>query len=195
MCNNVSYIWYVGYGSNLDQQRFYCYIQGGRPKYGHVKDPGCSNRILPLRSQSIRIPYKLYFAPINKRAYSNNWGAGGVAFLEPEATTNPNDWTLGRMWRITRDQYEEIRDKEGRKSYDKEIPLGAKDNISICTITNSRRLENSVGPSENYIKTIVSGLLETYQMPNPEIVNYLINKAGINGNYTEEQLLGIIGEL
>jgi len=34
MVNKKTYVWYAGYGSNLNKQRFMCYIKGGTPTYG-----------------------------------------------------------------------------------------------------------------------------------------------------------------
>ena len=62
MNTNQEYVWYVGYGSNLNKQRFLCYILGGTPKYGCKSNQGCTNKALPPEDRSIKIPYGLYFA-------------------------------------------------------------------------------------------------------------------------------------
>ena len=49
MNTNQEYVWYVGYGSNLNKQRFLCYILGGTPKYGCKSNQGCINKALPGR--------------------------------------------------------------------------------------------------------------------------------------------------
>ncbi len=185
------YVWYAGYGSNLSKQRFLCYILGGKPKYGLTENEGCSNQKLPSEDRPIKIPYILYFA-LPKGEGTSMWGKGGVAFLAPEKISNSEQWTLGRMWKITKDQYEEVKRQEGKNWYDHEIFLGKDENgIPIYTITNKTKLKNVVPPSERYLKTIILGLKETYSMSNEEICNYLINKEGIKNYFTYDKLLKI----
>jgi len=52
MNTNQEYVWYVGYGSNLNKQRFLCYILGGTPKYGCKPNEGCINKTLPPEVRS-----------------------------------------------------------------------------------------------------------------------------------------------
>jgi len=106
---NQDYVWYVGYGSNLSNQRFLCYILGGIPKYGGKNNQACTNRALPLEDRPIKIPYSLYFALPEERKETSNWGKGGVAFITPEKVEDKDLWTLGRMWKITKEQYEEVK--------------------------------------------------------------------------------------
>jgi len=79
------------------------------------------------------------------------------------------------MWKITTDQYEEVRTQEGRSWYDLPISLGEdEDGTPINTITNSQVLKNILAPSDSYKKTIVEGLRETYpKMSEAEIVDYI----------------------
>ncbi|MEM1574166.1 MAG: hypothetical protein QXI49_06735 [Candidatus Methanomethylicaceae archaeon] len=133
-----NYIWYAGYGSNLSRQRFLCYILGGKPKYGNKKHSGCKNRTLPTENKPIKIPYILYFAlPSGEK--TSNWGKGGVAFIAPEKIEDEKLWTLGRMWKITKDQYYEIKEQEGTSWYNYELYLGEDGNIPIYTITNKNK--------------------------------------------------------
>ncbi|MFC1956364.1 hypothetical protein ACFLWZ_07635 [Chloroflexota bacterium] len=89
---------------------------------------------------------------------SRNWENGGVAFLD---YSTPSD-TLGRMWLIKRNQYDELRILEGQTWYDKEILLGDKDGTPIYTITHSIRYTPDVAPSERYLRTIEEGLAEIF---------------------------------
>ncbi len=185
------YVWYAGYGSNLSKQRFLCYILGGKPKYGMTINKGCSNKSPPSEDRPIEIPYILYFALPKDKKGTSMWGRGGVAFLAPEKINNAELWTLGRMWKITKDQYEEVKRHEG-EGYNNEIFLGKDENgIPIYTITNKTKLKNVVPPSERYLKTIILGLKETYSMSNEEICSYLINKEGIKNYFTYDKLLKI----
>jgi len=101
-----SYVWYAGYGSNLSRQRFLCYIEGGKPTYGKSTNRGCSDKSRPLDDRPYRIPYGLYFAIPEGGTATDNWCRGGVAFLNPCGECCENSWTLGRMWKITREQYD-----------------------------------------------------------------------------------------
>ncbi len=187
MSVNQSYVWYVGYGSNLCEERFLCYICGGQFKWRGSCAEGCTDKSIPTSNKPVRIPYILYFAKS-----SRNWNNGGVAFINPNKETVDGNWTLGRMWKITCEQYEEVRKQEGKSWYNHEIYLGEEDGIPIRTITNEGILTPCNQPSVGYLKTIALGLKETYGMIKNAIVEYLTEKDGIRGNYTEEQLKKII---
>ena len=187
MNKKQSYVWYVGYGSNLCEERFRCYICGGRFKWGGSNAAGCTDKSLPKRNKSFWIPYRLYFAK-----ESSCWERKGVAFITPNKESNENKRTMGRMWKITCEQYEEVRNQEGKCWYNHEIYLGEEDNLPIRTITNQGILTPYNQPSEEYLRTIALGLKETFSMTNEDIVRYLIKKDGISGNYSEEHLNRII---
>jgi len=192
MKTSQEYVWYLGYGSNLSRQRFLCYILGGKPVHGLRNNTGCVNTALPLENKPFKIPHRFYFALPGKKEETHGWRKGGVAFIVPEIEKEKKHWTLGRMWKITKDQYSKIRDQEGRDTYNFEIHPGEKDGSSIYTITNRNILTNILRPSEAYLKTIATGLKETYNMSNENIVEYLITKVGIKENFTREDLLNAI---
>ncbi len=79
------------------------------------------------------INYPLYFALPDKNTKTYNWGTGGVAFVGPKEDRRVK--TLCRMWKITQNQYNEVKTQEG-KWYGKEILLGNEGGIPIYTITN-----------------------------------------------------------
>ena len=95
------------------------------------------------------------------------------------------------MWKITKDQHEEVKKQEGQSWYDHEICIGEDNGILIYTITNKRKL-NNIPPNERYLKTVALGLKETYNMDNEEISEYLIGKNAIKGNFTKDNLIGIV---
>jgi hypothetical protein len=189
----MDYIWYVGYGSNLNEQRFICYIKGGTPRFGKRKNDGCKDRTLPAENKSIIIHYPLYFALPNNLKETFNWGRGGVAFIGHAEDKELK--TFCRMWKITREQYEEVRNQEGRSWYGKEIPLGENGGMPIYTITNEAVLSNIICPSDAYLKTIALGLKETYNFSEEEIADYLIAKEGIKDSLKKDNLIKIIGSL
>jgi hypothetical protein len=198
MSDNNSYVWYVGYGSNLSKQRFLCYIEGGKPKYGQKNNDGCTGKTAPKEDSPFQIPYSLYFALPDNKKQTENWGPGGVAFINPIKEKEENKWSWGRMWKITKEQYNEVRDqegegwREGRGWYNHEIPLGEKNGIPIFTITNKKNLSNVLPPSDTYLKTMVLGLKETYNLTDEKIAEYLMTKNGIKGNFTKSELIKII---
>lgn len=165
MNNTTQLVWYVGYGSNLSRERFECYIKGGKPKYSTKTEsyPAMRDPTPPIDSCSYHVPYNIYFAK-----KSPNWGNGGVAFIDD---SKPGD-TFGRMWLIKKTQYVELRIREGTIWYDKEILLGNKDNIPICTITHNSRYKPEIAPHNGYLKTIVVGLAEIFS--EDEVNDYVI---------------------
>jgi len=122
---------------------------------------------------------------------TDNWGPGGVAFIAPEREESEERWTKGRMWRITREQYEDVRNQEGRSWYNYEIFLGKERGIPIYTITNANILANIRQPSEAYLKTIISGLKEMRRWSDEMLVEYLMKKDGIK-ELGMDKLIGLI---
>lgn len=189
----MTYVWYVGYGSNLHKQRFLCYIKGGIPQFGNNPNKGCTDRTLPIEDKAITISYPLYFALPGDETGTGNWGVGGVAFIDPQE--NKESKTLCHMWKITEGQYGEVKVQEGVGWYNKEMQLGENDGIPVFTITHGRVLTNVVCPSDSYIKTIALGLRETYGFTVKETVDYLLDKTGIQGIIEKHGLIEIVGSL
>jgi len=180
------HVWYLGYGSNLHEQRFLCYIKGGIPQYGKICNKGCTDKTSPMEDRAMTISYPLYFALPNGETGTRNWGAGGVAFINPQEDKRSK--TLCRMWKITEGQYLEVKQQEGVRWYNKEICLGDVDGIPIFTITHDSVLTNVVRPSDTYVRTIAAGLTETYQFSGEQTVDYLLDKAGIRNAIEKEYL-------
>ncbi|MBW8042125.1 MAG: hypothetical protein FVQ85_19290 [Planctomycetes bacterium] len=189
----MGYIWYVGYGSNLSEQRFLCYIKGGVPRFGNKQNTGCKDKTFPVENKSIILQYPLYFALPGSIKKTCNWGPGGVAFIGLHK--DKKSTTFCRMWKITEKQYEEVRKQEGRCWYCKEILIGKDDAVPIYTITNKYYLSNILCPSQSYIKTLALGLKETYNFNEEEITSYLITKDGIRGGLQKDQILKIIASI
>lgn len=189
MCESLSYVWYVGYGSNLCEERFLCYIRGGKFKWGGKDAQGCKDKTLPLANKPFRVPRSLYFAQT-----SPGWRNGGVAFILPKREPNENNWAFGRMWKIRYAQFVEVWKQEGNsvRWYGKKIFLGEdEENIPIYTITNAAILKFDQ-PSKGYLKTMALGLKETYNLTDEEIAEYLVYKSGIKENFAKDELMDII---
>ncbi len=204
---NFGHVWYACYGSNLQEERFTCYISGGRPEGSFRTYTGCTNKTSPAATKPIEIKAELYFA---KR--SKTWSGGGAAFIRPDE----NSITLGKMYLIATDQFSELVKQEIRfkgnlepdltlavKSgflitkpetwYGKILHLGHEEGLPIFTFTNIDFLETEINaPNEHYLKKIILGLRETYQLKEDQILNYLSSKKGIKGNILKQDLRHLI---
>jgi hypothetical protein len=179
-------VWYVGYGSNLCQERFFCYIKGGQYKFGGSDARGCDDKTLPRENKTIELPYRLYFA-----RQSSSWDKGGVAFIDVEIEKDQTEWTLARMWKITEEQFEQVRQQEGLSWYNHVIDLGTEGDIPVLAITNSAAQALNP-PSGGYLSTIVIGLKESYKLDADEVYTYLYRREGIQGYFSEKELRDIV---
>jgi len=163
---NKKYVWYACYGSNILRERFMLYIQGGFCRFNNGHYSPCNDKSAPLEDKPINIPYKLYFGNS-----SGSWGGGGVAFLEPERNDNTN--TLGRMYLITEEQFNDINEQESLIWYNLIINLGTLNGVPIKTFTHSKMFTRNL-PVQKYLKVIEDGISETYpELSKVEIENYL----------------------
>ena len=162
-----SHIWYVCYGSNLRWERFSYYIKGGFCPLNGKTYAGCDDTSDPLESRAVHVPYDLYFG-----GSSHVWENGGVGFLDPTYTGD----AYARAWLVSRAQYEQIRDQEGRSPewYCDEVALDPIEGIPARTFTNAERREKNA-PSAAYLDVIRRGLLETFPQLTPaEVDRYLV---------------------
>ncbi len=192
-----SYVWYVSYGSNMLRSRFYCYIQGGIPK-GSVKyHTGCRDKSFPLKEKNIIIHRELYFAK-----GQSSWGRGGVAFIKPEL--DDNICTYGKMYLITKEQFEDVVRQENDLSgdlnlnmdaiiemkymkvfndawYDQINFIGFDENWPVFTFTHHSFLNRELcPPNHNYINCLRDGLMEAYRFTDEEALYYLKSHGGNN---------------
>ena len=185
--DDIEYVWYAGYGSNLSWARFRCYLEGGRPPYAQVGYPGnrgCHGASSPpLESRMIEIPHQVYFALPEGSSGTDTWGAGGVAFIRPEPDGTVA--TICRIWLISVEQYTCVRTQEGRL-YSEDVLLSSTAGHPVRTVTHPVALGNLRPPSWRYLKTIAVGLRETHgltgrRVNDAEIAAYLADKPGIKG--------------
>lgn len=205
MADKIREVWYACYGSNIREERFLCYINGGTPPGALRNFVGCSDKSRPKQSKPITIDHQMYFAK-----HSPTWNGGGICFLKPEKDISAR--TLGRTYLINAGQFsdlvrqelkyegeitidfEELRDKgyyncldDGR--YGLLLHLGDIDGVPVITFTSEVYLKDEINkPDETYLITIIKGLKEIYDLDNREIVRYLIEKQGIIGVLTENKL-------
>ena len=185
-------VWYVAYGSNLDCNRFMCYIRGGTPKGSSKREIGCRDKGDPLDSQPYQIPYKLYFAKSSLR-----WN-GGIAFIG--LSRDEDDYTLGRAYLISDQQFNDVVAQENglatitidyddvvlkgskeilkNRMYGELVFLGYKDGHPVFTFTSNSDMPNGgfAKPSKEYINTLVTGLMDIYQMSQSEAEEHVKKK-------------------
>ena len=106
---------------------------------------------------------------------STTWGGGGVAFVEPLA--RPDESTLARRYLISDEQFDDLRDKEGRRLYDLAIDLGEVDGHRSLTLTSSTSAAPNP-PSPAYRAMILGGLAESHGLMADAASNYLDLRIG-----------------
>lgn len=205
-------IWYASYGSNLLEDRFLCYIRGGQ-LIGTAKSYlGCTNQTPPITNKPIKIPYELYFS--KQRSI---WENKGVAFIKSEK--NEAVETLGRMYLITKDQFGQVVRQENSyapedlsitinfeatisngeseipaKWYSKILYLGMDEGYPIFTFTSNWPQDQIVlsQPGEKYLRIIIKGIKETYNLSHRKIIDYLMNLEGIKGVLSSQQISDLV---
>lgn len=162
------YVWYASYGSNMLYERFMYYIKGGYYELNNKSYLGCKDKTLPKADKSVMIPYKMYFG--NQSA---SWGNGGVSFLD----LNTLGKSLGRMYLITREQFDDIHDQEGKHKnwYNEICELGEFEEYKILTFTN-KTMREACMPLDSYLDVVKPGMKETYPgLSDDEINEYLVD--------------------
>lgn len=207
----TEFVWYASYGSNVNYDRFMCYIKGGKPKGSDTKYKGCTNKDEPLKVETIDIHHELYFSKT-----SDTWQGKGVAFIK--AKNDEEVKTLGLMYLITKEQFIEVIQQENLKHYKNKKPVIDFDQLirektvsldplwygrvmyigeeQYPIITFSAKWEDSSidpnMPSKEYLSTISQGLAKRHSMSKEDIVNYFIDKIGIKGKMTKDELFDYI---
>ncbi len=204
------YVWYASYGSNISTNRFMCYIKGGTAIGALTSEEGCRDNSDPLRYENITINRQQYYKKEARR-----WQEKGVAFIDLEVS---NVSTLGRMYLITIEQFEDVVKQENAMRvsdvldikledavlngdayineswYGQIAHLGYRDNYPIFTFTNPDGLdfEPLNGPSEPYLLMIGRGLVEHYKIEVDELADYFYNKPGVSLRYDKFKLTTIL---
>lgn len=164
------YLWYVAYGSNMLEERFSCYIEGGSFEASRYRAP-CRDPTPPVAVKAIDIPFDMYFGN-----YSGSWQGRGVSFLD----TSRKGHALGVAYLITKEQFEHVSCEEnggrcpgGGEWYEDIIDLGQIDGFRAVTITNNN-LRDYNRPSQAYLDTLKRGIRKNWpEMSDAEIEDYL----------------------
>ena len=132
-------VWYACYGSNINKDRFMNYIND------------CENTTPPVEDRPYEFAHPVFFA-----GQSSIWDYKGTAFLDDEARGS----ALGRIYKITEEQYLDISWMEGPK-YRKRIEFEPLDGIPVVSFTCTEK-QDRAAPSLDYFNTIVEGLKDIY---------------------------------
>ena len=95
-------IWYASYGSNLFEERFNVYIQGGSPPGSTKKYEGCTDKT-PAKSN---IPVRFQGASTHFALTSSVWQGGGVAFVDQDE--KKSTFSFGRAYDISVEQFDQV---------------------------------------------------------------------------------------
>jgi hypothetical protein len=203
-------IWYASYGSNLMKERFLAYIFGGIVPGSSKTEKGCRDKTPPRKSELINIPYRLYFSKERSK-----WGEGGVAFIDIKK--QEHERTLGRKYLITEAQFHDVVSQENNGSsveinlievvqngysvihngwYNRIVYLGENDGAPTFTFTSNCSLETvtPTKPPTAYLLTIANGLSEL-GLTEKECFDYLRNKSGIKGNFSDVGLCELLSQV
>lgn len=150
----MSDVLYAAYGSNIKKERLLKYVNE------------CTDKTEPENYGHIYVPYRMYFAKESKK-----WGRKGTAFITCGREEDEKYHTMVRLWKVTKEQFNTIFEKEGCKYYYK-LYLGENNKLKTWTFTGCWLKEKN-SPSEEYVNCIKQGIKETTNWPESKIENYL----------------------
>ncbi|HKJ47591.1 MAG TPA: hypothetical protein VJ973_00790, partial [Christiangramia sp.] len=195
MPEKIDEVWYACYGSNIREERFLCYINGGTPPGALKNFAGCADKSRPKQSRRITIDHEMYFAK-----KSPTWNGGGICFLKPERDTKAN--TLGRTYLINSGQFIDLVRQELKFEGDifidfdklKEdgfyncltdgrygllLYLGEIEGKPVVSFTSEVFLSEELNaPDITYLTTILKGINEIYDLKDADLIDYFRTKKG-----------------
>lgn len=206
------YVWYLSYGSNLNQDRFNCYLAGGQPEGALESEGGCRDAAPPIKSRGKTIPHEMVFA-----GSSTRWNNKGVAAIDPKG--DPTALTYGRMYLITLEQFYDLVKQENYIPLEKEVAwtlpkegeykvmfpdnwygkllhLGMEEGYPIYTFTILEDFESITinPPDPSYLKIIQKGLEQTHVFSLWETEKYFMQLRGVKEFYRREELRRVLKE-
>jgi hypothetical protein len=206
--NQDKYVWYACYGSNLAEDRFKCYLQGGTYPGNQKQYAGAAYKAPPTHSQQYQINHALYFskeAPI--------WGGGGVCFIKTKAQKSSH--TLARIYRITRGQFADLHAQECNKTqaasidyaqlikqgyldtfkdkwYGRILYLESREGEPVLTFTHVENLEKYNAPAPAYLQSLIAGLRQCHSLSDKALCQYLLQQEGIKPAYSLADLQALL---
>jgi hypothetical protein len=190
--DDESPVWYAVYGSNLDRNRFKCYLAGKAPSLGARTPKKCPAGTKIAGDRKLVLNFELYFA-----REAQSWSDQGVAFVRNQSSASAR--TLGRRYLLTLAQFRHVAQEEngGYKTkpvhitkemlsgppvpirsdgwYRVLLPCGVDGMTPIATLTGApEEAGPPVQPSDAYRCVIRNGLHQKYRnMLDSEIDDYL----------------------
>lgn len=221
--DNDEYVWYVAYGSNLSEERFRCYIEGGTPPGGNNRLRGARDKSPAKADKAFTLPHHLHFA-----GRSITWGGGGVAYLDHKhSSVDSSESTLARAYLISASQFEDVVAQESGefraptlKVADFEKPTvekvshrlygtvrsyGVVDGYPMVTCTGAFDSDDTAAkarpvgvpeqnaPSMPYLWTIAQGIRESHGLDDSTIATYLASRTGVDGQLSAADIEKAIG--
>lgn len=200
-------IWYAAYGSNLSEERFLYYINGGTPVGTTRNYTPCDDLTPPRETRPYELNFELFFA-----RHADSWN-GGIAFIDNVQDNEIN--TLAKLYLISKTQFNHLAkqetqtpgvvnidfeeaENEGRTVFKRPswyglvLFLGHVENIPVFTLTQERTIESFTKPSEKYLMTIASGLRQTHNLSNDEIFHYFSKLKGVGEYYKFFELYDVV---
>jgi hypothetical protein len=205
----VQLLWYGAYGSNMAAGRLMCYLAGGCPPGALRTYEGARDPSPPLDRRAIGLNGCVYFA-----WESPTWG-GGIAFYDPEAEGT----SVGRAYLLSLGQVSDVVAQEMRREpgvdldltellsdgssvlgpgrYDSLHVVGALDDVPVVTFTAPWRahLVDHNAPSAAYLRTMAQGLVESQGWDAEQVVDYLLARPGIGGDWDRDRLTSLAASL
>jgi hypothetical protein len=200
-------VWYAAYGSNLDPDRFACYLRGGCPPGATRTYPGTRDRGEAHSDRALVLSGRLAFA-----WESSTWG-GGIAFYEPARDTK----VLARGYLLTAAQLSDVIEQEmwrapgvdhdlaevlgsgrqliGPGRYETLHLAGEVDGRPVVTFgTEDVGALGLRAPTAAYVATVARGLRRTHDLDDGAIVDYLLACPGTRPGWTPEELAAVVSD-
>lgn len=202
----MEHVWYAAYGSNLDPERFRCYLEGGRPAGARRELPGARDRSPPREVRAVELRGEVYFA-----WESPTWG-GGIAFYD----TGAEAASAGVAYRLTASQLSDVLAQEmhrdpgadldltelvdtgravlGPGRYEALHVVDRLDGVPVVTFTASWEAREIAynAPAAAYLATMGRGLRDVHGWDPAQTAAYLLDRPGLGPDWDAAALLRVL---
>jgi|HubBroStandDraft_1064217.scaffolds.fasta_scaffold95054_2 hypothetical protein len=199
-------VWYVSYGSVMDDERLRAYMEGSAGPEGVIVPPMVDRR-RPIDHANVTLPYALYFG-----GWFRAWGGTASVFIDPDVAGG----TPARAYLLRWGQFVELYQRENHVAdvplryfpdmraalagnvsvrgapYGRIVPLDAVDGTPALTFTSAvpQRLGQ---PARTYLHYIARGFRVAYpDVPAEEVAVYFAGLPGIDGNVSRAEIDQIV---